>query len=74
MWVMKRKKFIKLAMSEGMDRNEANFAARIVLFGRLSYAKAYQEFDGMIKGRYEFYMPGHEKKVAKRNKKYQMAC
>lgn len=67
---MKRKRFINLAMAEGMDRNESNFSAKLVLNNCKSYEIAYEEFYHHIKGRYECYMSGHEKRVAKKNKKF----
>ncbi|MNL91425.1 hypothetical protein D3C81_11600 [compost metagenome] len=67
---MTRKRFIKLGMSEGMDRNEAVFSAKCVLINYGDYALAYGKFFGNIRGRFEFYMPGNAKRTAKRNKKY----
>jgi hypothetical protein len=67
---MTRKRFIKLAISEGMTRDEAIFAAMKVLKLYGNYKTAYNEFCGMIRGRFEIYMQGHEKILAKRNKKY----
>lgn len=65
---MTRKRFIKLAMSECMGRNEAVFAAEMSLLRFGSYERAYMELWFTIRDRFEFYMPGYEKRIAKRNK------
>lgn len=62
---MKRKRFIKLAMAEGMDKNEAIFSAKCALDTYKSYATAYEAFYHSIRGRYECYMSGHEKRITK---------
>lgn len=66
---MKRKRFIKLAMSEGMDKNEAIFAAKCCLDKYGSYKKAYKELYGHIRFRFECYMVDYEKKRNKGIKK-----
>lgn len=67
---MTRKRFVKLGMAEGMGRNEAIFAAKHALNRYGSYEKAYNQLYHTIRGMYEFYMPGHEKRIANKNKKY----
>ena len=66
---MTRKRFIKLAMAEGMDKNEAVFAAKCCIERYGSYYKAYKELLGIIRFRFEPYMLGYEKRINKRIKK-----
>lgn len=66
---MKRKRFIKLAMSEGMDKNEAIFTAKCCIDKYGSYERAYKELYGSLRFRFECYMLGYEKRQNKRIKK-----
>lgn len=53
---MTRKRFIKLALSERMTRNEAVFAADCALKLWRNYQTAYDSMHGIIKGRFEIYI------------------
>lgn len=47
---MTRKRYIKLLMSEGADRNRANAMADLVLSRKLSYAEAYPRDVKILRG------------------------
>lgn len=63
---MTRKRFIKLAMSEGMNKNEAIFAAKCCLDKYKNYKIAYEKLYGHIRFRFKTYMPGYDKIQKKR--------
>lgn len=53
---MKKKKFTKIAMSQGMTRNEAIFAAKVCILNWGSYEIGLDDMRGIIQGRFECYM------------------
>lgn len=67
---MTKKRYIKLAMSERMTRDEAIMTAKCSLINFGDYEKAYRSMGGLLKNRFECYMPGHEKRIEKRYNKH----
>lgn len=53
---MKRKRFLKLSMSQGVSKRVAIFAANWALGNHGNYFKAWNSLGGIISGRFEMYV------------------